>query len=58
MFDLLREDPEASVRVVPGHCFLVGIHPYPDGNGGMGRLLMNAMLARRSQGRIAATTAP
>lgn len=44
-FDLLREEPEASVRVVLGHFFFVNIHPYADGNGRMGRFLMNAMLA-------------
>ena len=44
-FDLLREEPEASVRVVLGHFFFVNIHPYFDGNGRMGRFLMNAMLA-------------
>jgi hypothetical protein len=44
-FDLLREEREASVRVVLGHFFFVNIHPYLDGNGRMGRFLMNAMLA-------------
>lgn len=44
-FDLLREEPEASVRVVLGHFFFVNIHPYFDGNGRMGRFLMNTMLA-------------
>lgn len=44
-FDLLREEREASVRVVLGHFFFVSIHPYFDGNGRMGRFLMNAMLA-------------
>lgn len=44
-FDLLREEPEAPVRVVLGHFFFVNIHPYFDGNGRMGRFLMNAMLA-------------
>ncbi len=44
-FDLLREEREASVRVVLGHFFFVNIHPYFDGNGRMGRFLMNAMLA-------------
>ncbi len=44
-FDLLRDEREASVRVVLGHFFLVDIHPYFDGNGRMGRFLMNAMLA-------------
>lgn len=44
-FDLLREEPEAPVRVVLGHFFFVNIHPYFDGNGRVGRFLMNAMLA-------------
>ena len=44
-FDLLREEAEASVRVVLGHFVFVYIHPYMDGNGRMGRFLMNAMLA-------------
>jgi len=44
-FDLLRDEKEPSVRVVLGHFFFVYIHPYMDGNGRMGRFLMNAMLA-------------
>jgi Fic family protein len=44
-FDLLREDPAPSVRVVLGHFFFVYIHPYMDGNGRIGRFLMNVMLA-------------
>lgn len=44
-FDLLRDEPEAAVRVVLGHFFFVNIHPYFDGNGRMGRFLMNAMLS-------------
>ncbi|HSH29132.1 MAG TPA: Fic family protein, partial [Thiohalobacter sp.] len=44
-FDLLKEEQEASVRVVLGHFIFVYIHPYTDGNGRMGRFLMNLMLA-------------
>jgi len=44
-FDLLKEEPEPSVRVVLGHFVFVYIHPYMDGNGRMGRFLMNVMLA-------------
>ncbi len=44
-FDLLRQEPEPSVRVVLGHFVFVYIHPYADGNGRMGRFLMNVMLA-------------
>jgi hypothetical protein len=44
-FELLREEKEAQIRVVLGHFIFVYIHPYMDGNGRMGRFLMNAMLA-------------
>ncbi len=44
-FDLLQEETEPSVRVVLGHFIFVYIHPYFDGNGRMGRFLMNVMLA-------------
>lgn len=44
-FDLLKEEPEVSVRVVLGHFIFVYIHPYFDGNGRMARFLMNVMLA-------------
>jgi Fic family protein len=44
-FDLLGDEPEASVRVVLGHFFFVYIHPYMDGNGRIGRFLMNTMMA-------------
>lgn len=43
--DQLREEDEPAVRVVLGHFFFVYIHPYFDGNGRMGRFLMNAMMA-------------
>lgn len=45
LFDLLREEIEPSVRVVLGHFIFVYIHPYMDGNGRIGRFLMNVMLA-------------
>jgi hypothetical protein len=45
LFELLASEPEASVRTVLGHFIFVYIHPYMDGNGRMGRFLMNAMLA-------------
>ena len=45
LFELLEEEPEASVRAVLGHFMFVFIHPYMDGNGRVGRFLMNAMLA-------------
>lgn len=44
-FDLLYEEKEPSVRVVLGHFIFVYIHPYMDGNGRIGRFLMNVMLA-------------
>lgn len=45
LFDLVRDEREASVRVVMGHFVFVYIHPYMDGNGRMARFLMNLMLA-------------
>jgi len=45
LFDLLEHETEAAVRVVLGHFVFVYIHPYMDGNGRMGRFLMNVMLA-------------
>jgi hypothetical protein len=44
-FELLREEKDPAVRVVLGHFVFVYIHPYMDGNGRMGRFLMNLMLA-------------
>jgi Fic family protein len=44
-FNLLQGEPEPSVRVVLGHFVFVYIHPYLDGNGRIGRFLMNVMLA-------------
>jgi hypothetical protein len=44
-FDLLREETDPAVRVVLGHFVFVYIHPYMDGNGRVGRFLMNVMLA-------------
>jgi len=45
LFDLLKNESEASVRAVLGHFIFVFIHPYMDGNGRMARFLMNVMLA-------------
>ena len=45
LFDLLREEIHPAVRVVLGHFFFVYIHPYMDGNGRIGRFLMNVMMA-------------
>ena len=44
-FDLIKEEPNPAVRVVLGHFMFVYIHPYMDGNGRIGRFLMNVMLA-------------
>jgi hypothetical protein len=45
LFDLLGRESEPAVRVVLGHFVFVYVHPYMDGNGRMGRFLMNVMLA-------------
>ncbi|MCH8250749.1 MAG: Fic family protein [Proteobacteria bacterium] len=45
LFELLREESNPAVRIVLGHFVFVYIHPYIDGNGRMGRFLMNVMLA-------------
>ncbi len=44
-FELLQQEQEPAVRVVLGHFAFVYIHPYLDGNGRMGRFLMNLMIA-------------
>lgn len=44
-FDHLREEKNSAVRVVLGYFVFVYIHPYMDGNGRMGRFLMNTMMA-------------
>jgi fido (protein-threonine AMPylation protein) len=41
---LLEAEESAAVRAVLGHFMFVYIHPYMDGNGRIGRFLMNAML--------------
>ena len=45
LFDLLKNEPNSAVRAVLGHFFFVFIHPYMDGNGRMGRFILNVMLA-------------
>ena len=45
LFDLIKDENNPAVRVVLGHFMFVYIHPYMDGNGRMGRFLMNVMLA-------------
>ncbi|MCM2279292.1 MAG: Fic family protein [Oligoflexia bacterium] len=41
---LLVDESHAGVRAVLGHFIFVFIHPYMDGNGRIGRFLMNLML--------------
>jgi hypothetical protein len=44
-FDLLTNEKEPAVRAVLGHFVFVYIHPYIDGNGRMGRFMMNTMMS-------------
>jgi len=44
-FDMLENEENPAVRVVLGHFVFVYIHPYLDGNGRIGRFLVNVMLA-------------
>ncbi len=44
-FDLVANEPNPAVRVVLGHFMFVYIHPYVDGNGRIGRFLMNLLMA-------------
>ena len=44
-FELLEAETAPQVRAVLGHFLFVYIHPYMDGNGRLGRFLMNLMLA-------------
>jgi hypothetical protein len=45
LFELLAAEPSAGVQAVLGHFFFVYLHPYSDGNGRIGRFILNAMLA-------------
>lgn len=45
LFRLINEEPDPRVRAVLGHFMFVFIHPYMDGNGRIGRFILNAMLA-------------
>lgn len=45
LFDLIRDEPHAGVRAVLGHHLFEFVHPYFDGNGRIGRFLMNALLS-------------
>ena len=44
LFKLLKDEEHNSVRAVLGHFIFVYIHPYSDGNGRIGRFLLNLML--------------
>jgi hypothetical protein len=45
LWEMIEAEPEACVRAVLGHHLFVFIHPYYDGNGRIGRFLMNTSLA-------------
>ena len=44
-FELLKKEEDAGVRAVLGHFIFVYIHPYSDGNGRIGRFMMNVIMA-------------
>ena len=44
-FDCLQNEPHPGVNAVLGHYFFVYIHPFMDGNGRIGRFIMNTLLA-------------
>jgi Fic family protein len=44
LLELIANEEHAGVRAVLGHFFFVFIHPYMDGNGRLGRFLMNYLL--------------
>ncbi len=43
-FRLLKNETDGRVRAILGHFFFVYIHPYMDGNGRLGRFIMNLFL--------------
>jgi hypothetical protein len=45
LFELLAAEPSAGVQAVLGHFLFVYIHPYSDGNGRLGRFILNTLLA-------------
>ncbi len=44
LWDLLRQERHPAVRAVLGHVFFVYPHPYVDGTGRLGRIVMNTLL--------------
>lgn len=49
-FECLIHEPVPIVSAILGHFFFVFIHPYMDGNGRVGRFLMNVMLVSAGYG--------
>ncbi len=45
LFEMIDAEDNPAVRIVLGHFIFVYIHPYMDGNGRIGRFLMNVMMA-------------
>lgn len=45
LFDCLINETHAAVRAILGHFIFVFIHPYMDGNGRIGRFIMNSLFA-------------
>ncbi len=45
LFALLTAESSAGVQAVLGHFLFVYIHPYSDGNGRIGRFILNALAA-------------
>ena len=43
-FQLLKNEEDPMVGAILGHFFFVYIHPYMDGNGRLGRFIMNLFL--------------
>jgi Fic/DOC family len=44
LFALLAAEPSAGVQAILGHFLFVYIHPYSDGNGRIGRFILNTLL--------------
>lgn len=44
LFNCLKNEENPIVRAVLGHFIFVFIHPYMDGNGRIGRFIMNLLL--------------
>jgi Fic family protein len=45
LWEMIEAEPEACVRAVLGHHLFVFIHPYYNGDGRIGRIPMNTLLA-------------